>query len=101
MSNLIYHITTPEAWEAAKQQGYYAPESLALEGFIHCCQSEQQLQGVLGRFFAGQLGLICLHISTSLLESPLQYDKATDIDDIFPHIYGVLNINAVESVTTI
>lgn len=32
----ILHITTPDAWAEAQQQGQYRADSLASEGFIHC-----------------------------------------------------------------
>ena len=48
--SVIYHITTQNEWNAARENGRYEAPSLKEEGFIHCSQ-EAQVPGVLGRFF--------------------------------------------------
>ena len=92
----IYHITTKEEWEAAKEKGLYEAHSLPLEGFIHCSE-ENQVAGVLQSYFKGKENLVKLTIDTDRLTHRLQYDLAPSINETFPHIYGPLNTDAVIS----
>jgi uncharacterized protein (DUF952 family) len=96
----IYHVTTAPEWEEAQKTGYYTAPSLELEGFIHCSQASQ-VAGVLQRYFAGKENLVKLTIDTEKLEHRLQYDLAPSINEEFPHVYGPINITAVEKVETI
>ena len=91
----IYHITTKKEWQEAKKKGSYEAASLATEGFIHCCELKQ-LRGVLKRYYEGQKGLVALLIDTELLKSPLKYELAPSVNEGFPHIYGAINVGAVE-----
>lgn len=91
---IIYHITTSAAWSAAQQQGFYEAPSLKEEGFIHCSQ-EQQIEGVLHRYYAGQTNLLKLVIDTDKLTSRFVFDWSPSTADTFPHVYGVINLEAV------
>ncbi|HEY4060762.1 MAG TPA: DUF952 domain-containing protein [Puia sp.] len=96
----IYHLTTREEWQQAKEKGRYEAASLADEGFIHCSE-ERQIAGVLQRYFNGKKGLLKLHIDTEKLTSALYYDWSPSIEDTFPHIYGAINLDAVIKVEEI
>ena len=91
---IIYHVTTKEAWNAAKKSGFYEAPSLPLEGFIHCSEAHQ-VPGVLQRFFKGKDNLLKLTIDTDKLKHALKYDLAPSLNETFPHIYGPLNVDAV------
>lgn len=91
----IYHITTKKEWQEAKKKGSYEAASLATEGFIHCCELKQ-LRGVVKRYYAGQKGLVALLIDTEILKSPLKYELSPSVNEEFPHIYGPINVDAVE-----
>ena len=93
-SSYIYHITTAAAWEKAQVEGAYTADSLATEGFIHC-SSTDQVAGVLDRYYKGQTGLVKLTIDKSKLTSPLIYELATSINEVFPHIHGPINLSAI------
>ncbi|MBX9735122.1 MAG: DUF952 domain-containing protein [Chitinophagaceae bacterium] len=93
----IYHITTIAEWEAAKLKGYYEAASLALEGFIHC-STEQQVAGVLERYYAGQTNLVKLTINAEKLNHTLRFELAGSVDEYFPHIFGPINLNAIAAV---
>jgi uncharacterized protein (DUF952 family) len=56
---LLCHITTPEAMAAAGT-------ALRGEPFLHCCK-EDQLPFVLGRHFAGRLGLVVLRFDPAAI----------------------------------
>ena len=94
---IIYHITTESEWKEAGEKGYYETASLKNEGFIHCCQ-EEQIAGVLQRYFAGRQNLLRLEIETEKLTSPFYYEWSPSIADTFPHIYGVINLDAVKNI---
>ncbi|RYF86158.1 MAG: DUF952 domain-containing protein [Chitinophagaceae bacterium] len=96
----IYHITTAADWELALKNGFYASASLADEGFIHCSQ-EEQIAGVLQRYYAGRLGLVKLVIDPEKLESRLIYEWSPSTQDTFPHIYGPINLGAVTGIQQI
>ena len=107
---MIYHITTRTDWQQAQQQGHYSASSLADEGFIHCSTLSRVTQ-VANAFYTGQENLLLLAINTAQLTAPLKWeapahpadhDTATDAlpDDanLFPHVYGAINLDAVERV---
>ncbi len=91
---MIYHVTTPEEWQSAQQQGFYETDSLATEGFIHCSRMEQ-IAGVLERYYKDQSGVLLMHIDESKLTVPLKYELALSVNEEFPHIFGRLNLDAV------
>ena len=82
------------------QQGFYEADSLALEGFIHTSKAEQ-VQGVLNRYYKNKTDLLLLHIDEKKLTAPLKYELAPSINEAFPHIYGRLNLDAVEKTEAI
>jgi uncharacterized protein (DUF952 family) len=88
---VIFHITTPAAWEAALSSGVYRAASLESEGFIHFSQASQ-LHDTAARHYAGVDGLIVLSVSESLLDDEMR------IEDGFPHLYGPLPVRAVVEV---
>jgi uncharacterized protein (DUF952 family) len=91
---MIYHVTTQNAWQQAMQQGFYVAPSLATEGFIHL-STEAQVAGVLERYYKGQTNLLLLHIDENKLLAELKYELAPSVNELFPHVYGVINIDAV------
>ena len=97
-SDYIYHITTKEEWAAAQEKGSYESATLATEGFIHN-STEAQVAGVLERFYKGKTGLVKLKIEKSKVERPLIFELAGSVNEVFPHIHGALNLDAVVEVT--
>jgi len=96
----IYHITTKLEWENALNQGFYAAPSLPVEGFIHCSKLSQ-VQGVLERYYTGKTDLVKLVIDTTKLTHKLQFDYSSSVNEEFPHVYGVINLDAVVDVIPI
>jgi len=99
-SSYIYHITTAAAWEKAQLEGAYTADSLAIEGFIHCSTADQ-VAGVLDRYYKGQTNLVKLTIDKSKVTSPLIFELATSINEVFPHIHGPINVSAVVNAESI
>lgn len=99
-SEFIYHVTTLKEWEAAKIKSEYTPVNFEKDGFIHC-SIEKQIPGVLDRFYKGQTGLVKLKIEKEKVQRPVLFELAVDLDELFPHIYGALNLDSVVEVITI
>jgi uncharacterized protein (DUF952 family) len=99
---MIYHITSRMAWNQARARGDYRAESLETEGFIHCSTDEQVIP-VAEKFYKGQEGLLLLVIEPERLTSALKWESPAEgapppgvrEGDLFPHIYGPINLEAV------
>lgn len=102
---MIFHITSRRAWDEAQERGNYHAESLATEGFIHC-STVSQILPVAENFYKGQHGLVLLAIEPTLLSSDLKWEppsggtppQGVPKDDLFPHIYGSINLDAIVNV---
>jgi uncharacterized protein (DUF952 family) len=94
----IYHIVLPKDWESQKTLEAYVAESLHTEGFIHC-SLENQLSGVLSRYYQGIESVVLLEIETDLLTSPLKMEWADSVNEEFPHIFGAINKSAIVNIT--
>jgi uncharacterized protein (DUF952 family) len=92
----ILHITQRPAWGTAKNLGTYHGNTLATEGFIHCSTLAQVI-GSANRFFKSQSDLVILLIDVDRVKAEIRYEGA-DPTNLFPHIYGELNIDAVVQV---
>jgi uncharacterized protein (DUF952 family) len=97
---IIYHVTGASDWKQAQEQGFYEAPSLKTEGFIHCSETHQ-VAGVLDRYFAGRNDLVKLHVNTDKLTSRYVQEWSNSVEDTFPHVYGPINLDAVEEVETI
>jgi len=91
---MIYHITDRNSWADALRSGFYESPSLHTEGFIHTSKKEQ-VAAVLERYYKTAKDLLLLHIDESRLTSPLKYEIAPSVNELFPHIYGPVNIESV------
>jgi uncharacterized protein (DUF952 family) len=102
---MIYHITSRRAWNEARARGDYRAQSLEEEGFIHC-STEDQVIPVAENFYKGETGLLLLVIEPERLTSDLKWEPPADgtpppgvpEGDLFPHIYGPINLDAVDKV---
>jgi uncharacterized protein (DUF952 family) len=96
-AHLIYHLTTLPEWEKAQDQGFYEAKSNKEEGFIHC-STEEQVEGVMKRHFEKHENLVKLMIDPNRLTQTLKYEKAAHNGEVYPHIYGPLNLEAVTQI---
>jgi uncharacterized protein (DUF952 family) len=91
---MIYHLTSSHAWETALVEGTYLPEQFAQDGFIHCSKKGQVI-GVTLRYYANASDLFLLEIDPDKLESRVIFENLAGGEELFPHIYGPLNLKAV------
>jgi uncharacterized protein (DUF952 family) len=101
---MILHITSKQEWTSARQSGAYTAPSLESEGFIHCSTDRQVLE-VANAFYRGRTDLVLLVIDDKRVESQVKWEapagppaKGISRSDVFPHIYGPINLDAVASV---
>jgi uncharacterized protein (DUF952 family) len=90
----ILHITTGAGWAAAQEAGALTTPSLTEEGFIHC-STRAQVEATANRIFAGSGDLLLLEVDPAKLTAELKWERATDVGEEFPHIYGPLDLDAV------
>lgn len=89
---MILHIVERWVWEEAQQAGEYRAASLATEGFIHASRPEQVL-ATANRFYRDIPDVLLLWIDPQRLLAPIRYEASEG--EIFPHIYGPLNLDSV------
>ncbi len=97
---MIYHITDKKQWQAAKEKGFFDDPSLQTEGFIHN-STESQVTGVLERYYKGKKDLLLMHIDETKLEAELKFELAPSVNEMFPHVFGRINLDAVVKITEI
>jgi uncharacterized protein (DUF952 family) len=94
MSATIYKIVSEELWQQARNDGVFlgAPVDLA-DGFLHF-STASQLRETAARHFAGQEDLLLVAIDADRLGEALVFEPSRG-GDLFPHLYGPLNLDAV------
>lgn len=97
---LIYHITTEDEWEEAREDGEYTSPSLESEGFIHCSTHSQVLESA-DNFFPHREELKVLEVDPSKLSNLVRYEDVYGEGQTFPHVFGEINLEAVRRVLTI
>lgn len=97
---MIYHVVSKANWQKFENEAEYVAESLQLEGFIHC-STEAQTAGVLERYYAKVPDLLLLHIEEQYLRSELKYEPSPDGSDLFPHVFGPINRDAIVEVVSL
>jgi uncharacterized protein (DUF952 family) len=122
---MIAHIVKRDEWDEAVRRGSYVPQSLRVEGFIHCSTPAQVIE-TANRFYRGQRDLIVVSIEEKRVTAEVRWEaavaphrghgdsaaepsptlsreitgEAPEIageapGELFPHLYGELNLDAV------
>lgn len=93
--HVTYHLVPEAVWESQNLARYYEPEPFAQEGFIHCTDTLEELIAVGNRYYREDpRAFMVLAIDCEQVEAPVIYE---DEHQLFPHIYGALNTDAVLS----
>jgi uncharacterized protein (DUF952 family) len=53
------------------------------------------VEATANRIFRGSGDLLLLEVDPDKLTAPLKWERATDVGDEFPHIYGTIPVAAV------
>jgi len=93
---VLVHIADRAEWELAKEQGEYRADSLEERGFIHFSHPEQVIR-VADHLYRGRVDLVLLCVDPTLLTAEIREEDGGG-GELFPHLYGPLNIDAVTSV---
>ncbi|MDX2303553.1 MAG: DUF952 domain-containing protein [Microscillaceae bacterium] len=93
--NILFHICTKSDWESAQKEGVYKAKSLESEGFIHC-STPLQLVDTANLLFKGQGNLLLLFIDQNKVNAEIKFENTLGGEQLFPHIYGALNLDAVD-----
>ncbi|WP_373531127.1 DUF952 domain-containing protein [Vampirovibrio sp.] len=97
MSHPIYILSTEEAYQQATATGQFISDSLASEGFIHASPAHQ-LNRVANLYYAHLPALWLLSIDPQKVQPEIRWEAAST-GDLYPHLYGPLNMEAVSKVT--
>lgn len=90
----ILHVLEKQEWESALANGFYAPKSLKTDKFIHC-STKTQVVNVANFLYRGQKELVLLYIDPDKVHSEIIYEDLYEAGELYPHIYGSLNTDAV------
>jgi glutathione S-transferase len=97
----IYHIAEKRDWEQAQENGQYRVSTLGKSlddvGFIHFSFAHQ-VKMVADFIYKNTDELVLLKVSPDKLTSEVKIESVPGTTEKFPHLYGPLDIDAVESV---
>lgn len=116
-AELIYHLVPAGYYQAQPKAHPYLPETFAQEGFIHCTAGLDVLIEIANTYFDTlPENLLVLKIDPQQLTAPLKFeppipppgqttagksDSLSDLQPLFPHIYGPLNREAIINTFTL
>jgi uncharacterized protein (DUF952 family) len=93
----IYKICSASAWREAERQAVYRGSADDIrDGFIHFSTGLQVAETARKHFF-GQTGLFLIEVDADALGDALRWDASRN-DELFPHLYGELDLGAVTGV---
>jgi uncharacterized protein (DUF952 family) len=95
---LIYILCPLGVFKTAQQEGFYRAESLLTEGFIHASPATK-LTRVANKYFSDEPELVVMYLEISKLQPALKWEPIHN-GDLYPHLYGALNMDAVISSRT-
>ena len=93
---IVYKVLPRDEWRLAEDSGVFAGSGIDVEdGYIHL-SSGDQVVATVEKYFAGQTDLVLVSFSSDCVDN-LRWEKSRG-DDLFPHAYGPISIEAVLSV---
>jgi uncharacterized protein (DUF952 family) len=97
---LVYKLCHENEWRAAETlRSFVGSEHDQRDGFIHF-STAAQLQATAEKYFARQSDLLLVTVAADALGAALRYEPSRG-GDLFPHLYGPLDFNAVVAVDAI
>lgn len=96
---ITYHGTPKDHWDSLDVSQPYLPPEFEHDGFIHCTDGREAIPIVLTLHYKDWPGdWLILTIDKDRLASTWRYD---DPAEVYPHIYGPLNRDAIVEVKPI
>lgn len=94
----IYKICPASAWRDAQRAGIYRGSADdTRDGFIHFSTAAQVTE-TARKHFAGQTDLLLIAVDADALGAALRFEPSRG-GELFPHLYGPLDLGAVIEVT--
>lgn len=90
----LVHLAERSVWEEAAGRPAYLPREWERDGFIHLSSIDQVLTPA-NRFYRGRDDLVALVLDAHFLGSAVVWEPGTDTDELFPHLYASLPLEAV------
>ena len=96
----IYKICPASAWREAERQGVYTGSADDVrDGYIHLSTAAQVPETARKHFF-GQRALFLIQVDADALGAALRWERSRN-DELFPHLYGELDLGAVIAVVNL
>lgn len=96
---LTYHGTPKPYFDSLDPGEPYLPRDFDADGFVHCTDGAEALSIVLSTYYKDDPDdWLVLYLDLDRVASPVRYD---DPAEIFPHIYGPINRDAIVAVKPI
>jgi len=96
---ITYHGTPRAYYESLDPAQPYVPPEFARDGFIHCTDGREAVSIILTLLYRKDPGdWVVLYIDKDKVKAPVKYE---DPAGIYPHIYGLLNRDAIVAVSPI
>lgn len=94
---MIYHMVSADFWNSLSGEDPYEDQNYTQEQCIHCSTSPEQLLKVANQVYKSDPDpFFILSIDEKKLDAELRNELTGD--ESFPHIYGLLNREAVVDV---
>lgn len=95
LPKVVYKIMSVDEYKKFESSGIFEGTELdKKDGYIHMCQSKEQVQKVLDKFYQDEVSVYKLLIDPLTLKN-LKFEASKSGTEIYPHEYGSLNINSV------
>jgi uncharacterized protein (DUF952 family) len=93
----LYKIMSEQEWETAQAQGIYEGSEVdRKDGFIHL-SAAHQVRTTAQKHFSGRTDLLLVSVLEKNLGKNLKWEASRG-GDLFPHIYGPLQPDAISEV---
>jgi uncharacterized protein (DUF952 family) len=96
---ITYHGTPRDYFDSLDPETPYIPAEFERDGFIHCTDGAEAASITLTTYYQNTPGdWVMLYIDKKRVTVPVRYE---DPAEVFPHIYGPLNRDAIVAVKPI
>lgn len=93
MPSITYHLVAEPYYESTNASEDYTPEAFASDGFIHCTDGVENVIATANRYCKDDVRpYLVLLIDTERVSAEVKYEEP---EQIYPHIYGPLNRDAI------